>query len=104
MALPICGFADRNNKVAQSMLECWWDSPQITSDCFKLEPNVSYLHHTHLWRINLVLQKGGNCLRICSTRSQTANTVDVILPGIKAYVLIFNSESLNMPSAVRITC
>lgn len=86
------------------MLKCWWDTQQITFDCFKLEPNVSYLHHIHLWRINLVLQKGGNCLRICYTGSQTANTVDVTLPGIKAYVLIFNSESLNMSSAVRIIC
>lgn len=102
--LAVWEFADRNNKVAQSLLKCWWDSQQITFDCFKLEPSVSYLHHIHLWRINLVLQKVGNCLRICYTGSHTANTVYVTLPGIKAYVLIFNSESLNMSSSVRIIC
>lgn len=90
-SLATWGFVDRNNKVVQSILNCWWDSQQSTFDYFKLEPNVSYLHHVHLWRINLVLQKGGNCLRICYTGSQTASTVDVTLPGIKAYVPIFNS-------------
>lgn len=93
LALAIWEFAGRNNQVARSLLKCWWDSQQITFYCFELEPSVSYLHHIYLWRINLVLQKGGNCLRICYTGSQTANTVDVTLLGIKAYVLIFNSVS-----------
>lgn len=30
LALTVWEFADRNNKVAQSLLKCWWDSQQIT--------------------------------------------------------------------------
>lgn len=40
LALAICEFADRNNKVAQSLVKSWWDSQQITFDCFELEPSV----------------------------------------------------------------